>query len=529
MKSVFALCKVEFISLLTNLNFIGSKKKKSFAAPLAILIGFALMVYIGVVYSLPMATIMIPLNLDILYWAQIILITFILCLSLTFLAGSSILFSGKDMDFLFTLPISSRTILFCKLIALYLENLLFTVGVLVSSGFVYSFHTDVSPLFWLVLLVSCVTLPLIATTISAVLGFLVSAVSSYMRFKNLFSILLAAISMVVLFKFIFSWQLSLNDPTQLATMPDKLWSYFLPLKWISDALSSQNLLKILPFVLFCVAFLAVFLLAFSPFYQKIVVRFSNRKVKSNFKMKHQSSGSCMGALLKKEAYRFFGTPVYLLNSGMSVVLLVFAGGYLLIKPSSMQEIVTLLQLSPEDIALQLTGIASFFLLIAPPSNVTISLENKSLWLLQSSPISCSSILLTKVLFSCLVFLPGLIVFLIGCQFAFYLPIELFLLCAAATLLCLIFGALTGIVVNLHFPRLDAPNDTIVVKQSASVVITMLIGLALIVPFAFMFYLFGMPAVSTLILAIIFLTAVCAALGYYIKKQGEVLFLELTEH
>ena len=42
----------------------------------------------------------------------------------------------------------------------------------------------------------------------------------------------------------------------------------------------------------------------------------------------------------------------------------------------------------------------------------------------------------------------------------------------------------GLLANLRFPKLDAPNDTVVVKQSAAVLITMFGSWALLAVFGF---------------------------------------------
>ena len=46
----------------------------------------------------------------------------------------------------------------------------------------------------------------------------------------------------------------------------------------------------------------------------------------------------------------------------------------------------------------------------------------------------------------------------------------------------------GLVVNLHFPKLDAPNPTVVVKQSAATLVGLLAGFALMLPGALLFKL-----------------------------------------
>ena len=145
MKAFFTLCRIEIIALLSAMNLRGRKREKAFAAPVAALLAGGLMAYIGVAYALPMALTLIPMLMGDLYWGQMVLMAFILCLSLTVMAGSGMLFGGKDMDFLFALPLSARTVLAAKLLALYLENVFLTLCMLLPSGIVYAMQTVFSP------------------------------------------------------------------------------------------------------------------------------------------------------------------------------------------------------------------------------------------------------------------------------------------------------------------------------------------------------------------------------------------------
>ena len=189
MKAFFTLCRIEIIALLSAMNLQGRKREKAFAAPVAALLAGGLMAYIGVAYALPMALTLIPMLMGDLYWGQMVLMAFILCLSLTVMAGSGMLFGGKDMDFLFALPLSARTVLAAKLLALYLENVFLTLCMLLPSGIVYAMQTVFSPSLALGLVVVSLFLPMFTTAISGLVGFVSSAIASRSRHKNLLAAL----------------------------------------------------------------------------------------------------------------------------------------------------------------------------------------------------------------------------------------------------------------------------------------------------------------------------------------------------
>ena len=99
-------------------------------------------------------------------------------------------------------------------------------------------------------------------------------------------------------------------------------------------------------------------------------------------------------------------------------------------------------------------------------------------------MSCGEIFLVKIGAQMLVTLPCLLVGVICAAVAVGVDVG-------ATVLLLVLGLLfsgvmaqSGLLANLRFPKLDAPNDTVVVKQSASVLVTMFGSWVLLAIFGF---------------------------------------------
>ena len=108
----------------------------------------------------------------------------------------------------------------------------------------------------------------------------------------------------------------------------------------------------------------------------------------------------------------------------------------------------------------------------------ISLEGKTFNILKSLPVKPYTIIKSKILAALLIMLPcifigDLIVFI---KFQFNL-LSMLLIIIASVLLPLI-SATIGIIINLKFPKMDAQNDTEVVKQSRSSAIRVFIGMVL---------------------------------------------------
>ena len=108
--------------LLTTLN-IGRSKRKSFSIIGAFSILALIMILISVSYSFSMAAVLAQLGgLDLVLITMVLVSLFLPTAFILFTVQSHI-FSSKDIDLLFSLPLSTFTIMLARLAALYLEVL----------------------------------------------------------------------------------------------------------------------------------------------------------------------------------------------------------------------------------------------------------------------------------------------------------------------------------------------------------------------------------------------------------------------
>ena len=105
----------------------------------------------------------------------------------------------------------------------------------------------------------------------------------------------------------------------------------------------------------------------------------------------------------------------------------------------------------------------------------ISLEGKSFYILKSIPVKPSTIVLAKVLTAVLIVIPFMLIgdIVIFIRFKFNI-IEILLILLASFILPFV-SEIIGILVNLKYPKMDARNDTEVVKQSTSTAVAVLLG------------------------------------------------------
>ena len=167
--------------------------------------------------------------------------------------------------------------------------------------------------------------------------------------------------------------------------------------------------------------------------------------------------------------------------------------------------------------LGLTGIPAMGS-ITPPS---ISLEGNRLWILKAAPVASRTILEAKLTLSLLVVLPTVAVAAAGTIVATgaSLPeaVMAFLVPALATVAVSEIGLLAG----LFWPKLDAANDTVVIKQSLSVTVSLFVGLGLIAlaVFAALYAAKALGATGGMILLTAMFALVAVLLWFALRSWG----------
>ena len=188
------------------------------------------------------------------------------------------------------------------------------------------------------------------------------------------------------------------------------------------------------------------------------------------------------ALIKKEINRFINSPVFVANSGFGLAL--FIVGCIMIS-LNYENIINVIisqgiNLSVEQItshiAVVLFGFVCFTSLMTSITSSMISLEGRAFNILKSFPVKPITVIVSKILTAMIIIIPFLCVgnAIIMIRFKFKI-FETILILVASVVLPFVAETI-GIIVNLKYPRLDAENDTQVVKQSVSSMIAVFIGM-----------------------------------------------------
>ncbi|GHV93596.1 hypothetical protein AGMMS50268_40990 [Spirochaetia bacterium] len=220
------------------------------------------------------------------------------------------------------------------------------------------------------------------------------------------------------------------------------------------------------------------------------------------------------ALYVRELRRFVASPVYILNTGIGAVLLIMAAVSLLFTDVASFE-------SSFGIPGLLSGgsfavpfFPAIFAALSPSTAAGISLEGKSRWLISSLPVKTGMLFAVKIALNLSFTVPAVLIAAPLFAHALSLAGVSRLFIFVTPLGYSFLTAVLGLGINLRFPKYDWTTEQQAVKQSASVVLTMLAGLAAVfIPMALVFIF---PRYGAQILAAVTLSAAAAAFLLYRK-------------
>jgi ABC-2 type transport system permease protein len=202
-------------------------------------------------------------------------------------------------------------------------------------------------------------------------------------------------------------------------------------------------------------------------------------------------------LLSVELKKYVSSTLYVINTSFGVVMMVVVTTvFLVMGPDVIEKIMFAGEempfvISTENYAAIATLISLFFAAMTATTPASISFEGKRLWILRSMPVRAFEVLRAKLMLNVLLFVPAQII----CSAAVMIRLGVhpgpgiaMVLLPAGTNLVVAGG---GLILNLLMPKLDWRNEAQVLKQSISVLLTMLIGfglasLPIIIYFVFFF-------------------------------------------
>lgn len=388
----------------------------------------------------------------------------------SFFQARGSLFAYKDFDFLGSLPIKKVTLTFAKWSVMYVFIMVFSLILSTPILFVYGLFASVPWSGWVFGILSLLMLPLpwmLAGTLVS-MG-IYHLVSRFLNPKVLQSILMILFLLVFTF---FQYQQTQGLNNNLTSNP--LFEWYLPEQWVIAAFQNQ----FTPFLLLFVTHggvMVTVLVFISPWLYRLNQTQNNQRFQLAKAIDYQPR-SLWRHLLGMEWQRFIHSPIYILNTGFGVLMLLLASTALLFIPDIPMIIQAIQVEIPIPVESLWFAIVGFTMATVYTPAVSLSLEGKNINTIKSLPLSIMTLSMGKILFNLLITFPVLIISHLIFTLVFRVPF----LEGVMTLILLgafvIFLSTFYYWVNLLFPRFDFQQDVEVVKQSLAALIGVMGGI-----------------------------------------------------
>lgn len=469
------------------------KKKKMRFAGMAVL--WIFLILLLVFYLAILAAAFVKIGLADIVPIYLFMITSLVILFFSVFKAPGVLFQTNTYEMLISLPVSRTAIVVSRFLTMYVTDLLLGLGVMLPGIVIYGINVHPGLSFYLCAVMGTVFLPLLPMTIAAAVGALITAVSARMRHKSLVSAALTTVFAIVILAANMNFSFSADGLTEeivvnmAAAVTEQIRRMYLPAIWFGEATVFKNFAAFLKLLGISILTFVLLIVILQRYYVTICNALQGTTAKNNYRMRSLSRNSPLRALWKRELRRYFASSIYVSNTVMGYILMALAPAVMLFAGHEKLAEIEAMAGIPHLIRKVMPFILAFLATLMPITSCSVSMEGKQWWIAKSLPISSKMVFDSKILVNLTVAAPFYVVSVILAVFA-----------ARPTLLegiwivlipgaYILFTAVTGITVNLALPLLEWENETRVVKQSASVLICMLLGVVSILPpvgFLFLF-------------------------------------------
>ena len=458
---------------------------------------------------------------------------------LTFIEGiyksSGLLFNCRDDNLLLSLPIKRSTVLFIRILKFYIFELIYNTMFLLPAMAVYVKYSNPSASYYVVSIIALLLLPMIPIALSCIVGFVISSISVKFKRKNIVQTVLSMFLLLGIFYLSFNMNnlvtKLVNNSSNINNLIQKL---YYPVSLYYDLVMSFNVKDLISFVTIHIGSLALIILILNRIYFKInsnsrAVKTGYSRGKYSFKPRNQ-----IVTFIRKELSKFVSSPVFFTNSWFGILLFIVGCITITIKFDSISTIIiSTMEITKSEVSNYIPVI--IFSLIIFSSFMTsitssmISLEGKSFNILKSLPVKPQKIIYSKILAAVLLMVPFLLIGDIIVFIKFKLSLLEMLILLLASILLPFISETIGIIVNLKFPKMNALNDSEVVKQSMSSFVSVLCGMLLtIISLVTIFSIINTNNIDLVMsLALVVYSIIFIILAIFIKKKVSKMFNEIN--
>ncbi len=482
-KNIRLLTKVQTCNLFGGNEFRHTKDKKRRSRWIAMAATVCFLVVVLIFYVAALCVGLTVLGMANLIPEYLFTITSLVIFFFTMLKAGSVIFQKKGYDILMSLPVSAADITISRFLTMYVSNLLISALVMLPGIVIYGIASRPPLLSYLFAVLGTVLLPLLPITLATVFGAGVTAISSRMRHKSIVSALLTIVIAIGLIAVSSVFGGSVENFTEkmlqnfAETVSSQLRHLYYPAAWFGNAVVQGSALAFFLLLAVSAAVFAVTIFLVQHYFRQICTALFSTSAKNDYKAEHLRASSVTAAMFRREMKHYFSSSIYVSNTLIGYILMAAASVALaVIGP---ERLFHLLDGNGDmDFAKLIPRILPFFLsllaTIMPTTACSISMEGKHWWILETLPVKSCDVWNGKILVNLTLVGPAYLLSVICCLLAVKptLPEAIWMILIPA--LYILFSSVAGITVNIALPLMDWDNEVRVVKQSASVAVTMLV-------------------------------------------------------
>ena len=395
----------------------------------------------------------------------------------------------------------------------------------------YFYYAGLSFVGILGYLFGLILLPIIPLILFSFLSVLLKSLTSRFRNNKIWTTIFLTLLTVgfMVFTFSFSFNIENGNPLlgQLGLI-EWISFYYFQSTWLLDFWIEGNILSLFGLLVVNSAIFFGFIQLIS---KKMIVlnsKSQNQRLGAQREATYQARG-IIRTLVNKEFKQFLNMPMYAMNSGIGLVLLLLAAGASLVFKQEIFNFFVAEYLIEVPFEMIVLGYVFFCIGMVYTSAVSLSLEGKQLWLIKSIPVAPNTLMQSKIIFNLLLQLPIAFVAILLFQFSLELPILSTIAILTTTMMFGFFTSTLYSVINLYFPKFNFINETEVVKQSLAAILAIFASFATII--LLLILLNALMKAISVVWALVILTIILFLIGFglqlFLRKMVERVFIKLT--
>lgn len=437
-------------------------------------------------------------------------------------------YGAKDNDLLLSLPVPVGYILTARLFSVYLMGLTFTLTVQLPALLVYAGAFGASASVVLCALGQMLCVSLLALVLSCALGWVVAKLSARFQNRSFIKVLASLVFFVLYYVVYFRFLNDLRHILDSAAAWGGTLRGVYPVYGLGAAAAGDGVALGLLAAL-TAALLALTLRGMARGFLGLAAGGRAASGRERRPGRERVLGAS-AALRRKEFARFTSNANYMLNCGLGTLLLPALGIFALLKGPLLRRLAAELlgAEGPAVAGVLAAGAITMVMAMNDTCAAAVSLEGRSIWILQSLPVEPWQVLRAKLSVQLWLTLPGAVLCAGLCALALGLAPLLTLLLMALCGVNSVLLALGDLALNLKMPHLTWTNELYPIKQSGSVAIAVFAPwlYAAAVPLGFLFAARPLGAGVYLGLLLAVSAAAAGALGRWLRIRGSRLFSAL---